>query len=246
LSRHKRDWEELAQVDPYWAILSDPAQRFGKWDVDAFFRTGEVEFDRVMNNAESLDSPGEHKRALDFGCGLGRVTRAMSRYFDECIGFDISETMIAKAKELNAGCPQCKFVSATGDKLDLFPNDHFDLIYSNIVLQHLPSVELIEDKIAEFLRILKPSGLAVFQLLSFVPLRYRLQPTRRVYGLLRALGLRHELLYNRLGLTPIRSNFLPEKRVVQLVANLNGKCLAIERSVIRETSVRSATYMVTK
>ena len=240
MSRHKRDWEELAQVDPYWAILSDPAQRFGKWDVDAFFRTGEVEFDRVMNNAERLDSPGERKRALDFGCGLGRVTRAMSRYFEECVGFDISETMIAKAKELNAGFPQCKFVSATG------PDNHFDLIYSNIVLQHLPSVEMIERTIAEFLRILKPGGLAVFQLLSFVPLRYRLQPTRRLYGLLRTLGLRHNLLYNRLGLTPIRSNFLPEKRVVQLVTNLNGKCLAIERSVIRETSVRSATYMVTK
>jgi SAM-dependent methyltransferase len=246
LSRHKRDWEELAQVDPYWAILSDPARRFGKWDVDAFFRTGEAEFDRVMQNAERLDCPAGRKRALDFGCGLGRVTRAMSRYFDECVGLDISETMIANAKELNAACPRCKFVAASGEKLDLFPDSDFDLIYSNIVLQHLPSPELIERKIAEFLRVLKPGGLAVFQLLSFVPWRYRIQPTRRIYGLLRALGLRHDLLYNRLGLTPIRSNFLPEERVLELVANLNGKCLAIERTVVRETSVRSATYMVTK
>src|SRR5262249_54876382 len=141
---------------------------FRKVDVDAFFRTGEVEFDGVMKNAEMLDYPAERKRALDFGCGLGRVTCAMSRYFDECVGFDISETIIAKARELNAARPQCKFVSASAETLDLFPDNHFDLVYSRSVLQHLPTPELIERKIAEFLRILKPAGLAVFQLLSFV------------------------------------------------------------------------------
>src|SRR5262249_15922121 len=115
----------------------------------------------------------------------------------------------------------------------------------NTVLQHLPTPELIERKIAEFLRILKPRGLAVFQLLSFVPLRYRIQPTRRLYGVLRALGVKHFVLYNRFGLTPIRTNSLPEKRVLDVVATLNGKCLAIERTVVAETSVRSAIYMVT-
>ena len=199
----------------------------------------EIDLAHAAGTQSRHDRVTAHRRA-----GQVWVRRAASGpvggNFEECVGFDISETMIAKAKELNAAYPQCKFVSATD------PDNHFDLIYSNIVLQHLPSVEMIERTIAEFMRILKPGGLAVFQLLSFVPLRYRLQPTRRLYGLLRTLGLRHNLLYNRLGLTPIRSNFLPEKRVVQLVANLSGKCLAIERSVIRETSVRSATYMVTK
>lgn len=36
LSRHARDWEDLGTVDPLWAILSFPEDRFGKWDARAF------------------------------------------------------------------------------------------------------------------------------------------------------------------------------------------------------------------
>ncbi len=51
LSGHKRNWEDLAKMDAYWAILTDPEARYGKWDVDGFFRTGEQEIARVMYDA---------------------------------------------------------------------------------------------------------------------------------------------------------------------------------------------------
>ena len=49
--------------------------------------------------------------------------------------------------------------------LRLFPDDHFDFIYSNIVLQHMePGYS--RKYIQEFIRILVPGGLVVFQLPS--------------------------------------------------------------------------------
>jgi ubiquinone/menaquinone biosynthesis C-methylase UbiE len=243
---HKRDWEDLAALDPYWAILSEPARRFGNWDVDAFFKTGEVEFNRFMESADRLGYPQERTRALDFGCGVGRVTRAMSRYFEEAVGVDIAESMVSQAKELNRGFPRCRFHSWSGETLDLFPKNHFDLVYCDIVLQHLPSRALIEGKISEFVRVLRPDGLAMFQLLSFIPLKYRLQPIRRAYGILRSLGFDHELLYKRLKLTPIRSNYIRQERVLELLQTLGARTLETRRSTMLDTGVRSSTYLVTK
>jgi 2-polyprenyl-3-methyl-5-hydroxy-6-metoxy-1,4-benzoquinol methylase len=246
MSTHKQDWEDLSRVDACWAILSDPNRRFRAWDVEEFFRTGQTEFDEVMRIAKRLGHPVHHGKALDFGCGVGRVTRAMAAYFAECVGVDISDTMIAKAQELNAAASSCTFMLLDWRDLNVFPGNHFDFVYSNIVLQHLPSRSLIEHKIAEFVRMLKPGGLATFQLLSFIPLKYRLQPTRRVYGLLRRIGIGHAFLYERLKLTPIRSNYISEPRILALLKGLGARSLETQQKTIPETSVQSVTYFFTK
>jgi hypothetical protein len=105
---------------------------------------------------------------------------------------------------------------------------------------------MIEAKIADFFRITKPGGLVVFQLLYFIPFRYRFQPRRRVYAFLRWLGVSHGILYRVLRLTPIRSNYLKEERVLELLDSLGARCLEIQRKRIPETSVGSATYFFTK
>jgi ubiquinone/menaquinone biosynthesis C-methylase UbiE len=59
----------------------------------------------------------------------------------------------------------CTFHLNSALNLGLFPDDHFDLVYSNIVLQHVhPSCS--KRYLAEFIRVLKPQGMAVFQLPS--------------------------------------------------------------------------------
>ena len=246
MSTHKQDWEDLARVDACWAILSDPNRRFRAWDVEEFFRTGQAEFEGVMRIANRLGHPVHRGKALDFGCGVGRVTRAMAAYFAECDGVDISDTMIAKAKELNAASSAFTFMLLDGRDLSVFPDNHFDLVYSNIVLQHLPSRALIEHKITEFVRMLRPGGLVTFQLLSFIPLKYRLQPTRRIYGLLRRIGVGHAFLYDRLRLTPIRSNYIMEARILALLNRLGARSLETQQKTIPETSVQSVTYFFTK
>jgi len=137
------EWEELAQADPMWAILSDHNKRGRKWREDDFFARGEAEIADLLSRISVA-----RNRALDFGCGIGRLTRALGKQFKEAWGVDISEEMVAEARELN---PHCRFI-ATRD-LSCFPDRNFDLIYTVMVLQHLPSTTAIESYILQFVRI---------------------------------------------------------------------------------------------
>ena len=153
----------------------------------------------------------------------------MSQHFDECVGVDISDAMISKARELHRDNPRCRFVVNTAEDLRAFEDKSYDLVCSSIVLQHLPRVRLIEAYIGEFIRILSLEGLLVFQLPRHIPWKNRIQPRRRIYRFLRALGIKEEYLLKSLKLTPMRMNFVPEGRVERMVQAAGGKVLTIER-----------------
>jgi ubiquinone/menaquinone biosynthesis C-methylase UbiE len=243
VKRQSQDWEELANLDAYWAILSSPQGKYGKWNMGEFFRSGEVEIAGIMAQAEQLGYPTGRERALDFGCGVGRLTRALSQHFRYCDGVDISEAMIAKARELNGTLPDCTFTVNKREDLDAFPDDHFDLIYTSLVLQHLPNRQAILSYLAEFIRTLKADGMLVFQLPRHIAAKRRLQPRRRAYSFLRALGFSEHLLYNRLGLNPIRMSFIPENEVDAFLRSIDAQIL---HSVKTSTpDYESATYYVT-
>lgn len=161
----KRNWDEFGRRDPLWAILTAPQKRNGGWDRSEFFRTGQLEMADLMRRIESLPIKLARKRALDFGCGVGRVTQALAFYFDECVGVDIAPSMLKLAKRFNKLGSKCKYVLNQSPNLGLFAAGAFDFVYSNIVLQHIkPEFSLAY--IREFIRILAPGGLVVFQLTS--------------------------------------------------------------------------------
>ena len=95
--RHRQDWEHLAEIDPLWAVLTLRGRKGGRWDVDEFFATGEAEVGHVISIAETLGRPARAERALDFGCGVGRLTRALGARFESALGVDISAGMVDQA-----------------------------------------------------------------------------------------------------------------------------------------------------
>src|SRR5260370_23718055 len=106
----RASWEWLAQRDFLWAICTHPTKRNRRWDLEQFFATGEREIDSVFAYLEQRGiAPSDRTLALDFGCGVGRLTRALGARFDEVHGVDISPTMIARAWKLNAQHPRLKF-----------------------------------------------------------------------------------------------------------------------------------------
>lgn len=247
LQRHQQDWEELGKLDPLWAVLSDPARQFGGWDHREFFRTGEELIERVLRTAARYGLPGGHHRALDFGCGVGRLTRALAMRFIDCCGVDISEEMIRQARELNSSVPNCSFIVSADSNLRVFPSRTFDCVLSILVLQHLPRRDWIYSAIAEFLRVLNDGGLLVFQLPSFVPLRNRLQPRRRAYQVLRTVGFDHNFLYRSLGLNPIRMNFISSDDVGAFVSRAGGRIVHQEtQTIVQKGAIQSTTYYATK
>lgn len=163
LRAQQEHWDRLAREDPFWAILTDPAKRHGGWDAEQFFSTGRDEIAYAMQYAESLGLPAECRHALDFGCGAGRLTQALAGHFDRVTGVDISPAMIDLARQYNRAGERCAYVVNGEEHLGQFADGSFDLIYSRIVLQHLPA-RLARRYVREFVRLLRPHGLALFQL----------------------------------------------------------------------------------
>jgi SAM-dependent methyltransferase len=245
LSRQRRDWDDLATLDPYWAILTDPERKHGRWDRESFLDTGTREVDAMLTVAAELGLPAMRGKALDFGCGLGRLTRALARHFDEVTGVDISERLVAQARQLAVGIPSCDFRVSSGEDLSMFADRSLDLVYSNIVLQHQPSRRLIRKYLAEFIRIVDVGGLVVFQLPTAMPLHHRVQPRRRIYSALRRLGVPPGTLYRRLRLDPMRMTFMPGEDVVMTVENAGGHVLDAREDVYG-AGFPSMTYFVTR
>ncbi len=156
----KKDWESLAERDALHSILTDQRRARGKWDLAEFMATGEAEMKTVMSHLAHIHCmPNYAGAALDFGCGVGRVTQALPRYFASCVGVDISQQMIHKAESLNRYA-HCRYMANSEEKLPL-ADASFSFIYSNIVLQHLPR-RFSTTYLREFVRLLEPGGILIF------------------------------------------------------------------------------------
>lgn len=242
LGRHREDWERLAEVDAMWAVLTAPGRKGGRWDPEEFFATGEREVEHVLATAERLGKLARREEALDFGCGVGRLTRALGQRFGHALGLDVSEGMVERARALNADVPAAEFRVNDARDLGSVADDSVDLVYSSIVLQHLPSAADIERYVGEFLRVARPDGLVVFGIPRHIPFPWSLQPRRRVYALLRRLGVPEEWMLRQTPLTPMRMTVLPEERVRALLGRHGATVLHAEP--IDEGPVRSLRYYV--
>ncbi|MBK1875648.1 class I SAM-dependent methyltransferase [Pelagicoccus mobilis] len=165
LSRLQKNFESLAAEDPLWTVLSDNSKKGGKWDPEEFYQSGE---DTIHALEEQLAHHGIRMRgdtALDFGCGVGRLTFPLSRRFKNAIGVDISESMISEAKKNAGRGDTCKFVLNTESTLAFLENETLDFAYSNIVFQHIQP-RYSKRYFREIARALKPGGTFAFQLPS--------------------------------------------------------------------------------
>jgi SAM-dependent methyltransferase len=184
LRKLRRNWDRLGNDDPMWAILSDPSKRGNQWERDEFFGSGVEEINAALEKATAYHWSLERRRALDFGCGVGRLTAALAAHFDEVHGVDVAPSMIAKAKQF-VGSDRCQFHANDADDLSLFADGCFDFIYSRITLQHIPP-KLAVRYVAEFGRVLAPNGLLMIQIPSTptgVPARWRRMIPRGVWEL---------------------------------------------------------------
>jgi SAM-dependent methyltransferase len=164
--RHlQANWDRFGETDPFWAILTHPSKKGGKWQIAEFFETGRSEIAAVMRYLAALPIPPGRERVLDFGCGVGRLTQAFAAHFTDCHGVDIAPSMIRLANRYNRAGARARYHLNARPDLALFADDTFDVIYSNLVLQHMQP-QYSAAYIREFMRILRPGGVALFQLPS--------------------------------------------------------------------------------
>ena len=132
LKELKYNWDKFGQLDPFWAILSDNNKKGNKWKSGEFFETGQREIDRLLNSIQESEIDLFKKKALDFGCGAGRLTQALAPYFEEVYGVDISPSMLELANQYNSYGKKCQYYLNDQDNLKLFEDNHFDFILPEI------------------------------------------------------------------------------------------------------------------
>lgn len=153
-----RDWTIIGETEPYFGVLT--ADRFKRANLDEdvraeFFRSGEGDIGHFIDRIRTLFGPFEPRSALDFGCGVGRLTVPLAALTGATTGVDISPGMLAEARK--HGQPGLTF-------RDTIPDGHFDWVVSAIVLQHIPPergygiLEQLLDRVA-------PGGGATIQIM---------------------------------------------------------------------------------
>jgi SAM-dependent methyltransferase len=135
-------WKYFGKKDPYFGVLTHSVYRREQLTDDArkaFFETGERYIDFVMQTIrESLDPSFRPHRALDFGCGVGRLAIPIGRACGSVVGVDVSEAMLDEARRNSReqGLEDATFVKSDDD-LSLCEGP-FDFVHSCIVFQHIP------------------------------------------------------------------------------------------------------------
>jgi SAM-dependent methyltransferase len=157
-----RNWDAFGDADPLFGVLSDPTKFGGQWRVDDFFASGDAHVRKWLRILSELGATFDPGTCLDFGCGVGRLTRPLSESFRETVGIDVAKSMVAVARRHNRN-PRCRFVVNRDPDLRSIHSATFDFVHSCLVLQHIPPDVTIK-YIEEFVRVAKPEGLIVFQL----------------------------------------------------------------------------------
>lgn len=93
-------------------------------------------------------------RAVDLGCGSGVHTALLARHYQEVLSVDLSEPMLAVARQRRPGT-NVRYEHR--DLADVTPyNDgQFDLVFSAFTLHHVPDLELA---LVEMRRLVRPGG----------------------------------------------------------------------------------------
>lgn len=136
-------WEWFGKNQPYFSVLVEAKYKNEQFNEEAkkdFFSTGKAYVDFILRTIkEHFDTNFTRKRALDFGCGVGRLTIPLSAACKQVVGVDASPSMLEEAtknaKEM--GAENIEFLLAD-DNLSQLGSEGFDFINSFIVFQHIP------------------------------------------------------------------------------------------------------------
>ncbi len=165
LDHLRRVWQTLGRDDPLWAVLSQADKRGRRWKPDEFLATGRAEVETQLNMLAARGWPAGRALALDFGCGAGRLSRALAPHFERVIGVDVSASMLDAARTLNADVSNIEFRENASPRLEGIADASVDFVYSVMTLQHIPA-HLAAGYVDEFFRVLAPGGVVSFHFVS--------------------------------------------------------------------------------
>jgi len=106
-----------------------------------------------------IEEEKNKETGLDLGCGTGLLTIEMSKFAGKITGVDRNEKMLDQARQKKSLGAELDFIQADISKNLEFPDNTFDFVVSSLAINH---IEQPEDLFKEIYRVLKPSGIFVY------------------------------------------------------------------------------------
>jgi len=154
----EKAWQRIAETTPYWGVYARDEFKAAELGAEArarFFASGEEHVAAIFRVVERFRPGFRPSHALDFGCGVGRVTIPLARRAARVSGVDVSPAMLAEARKNLAA-------AGVAERVDLGDSVHgpYDFVHSHHVFQHIPErrgLELTRRLVAA----LAPGGVGV-------------------------------------------------------------------------------------
>lgn len=125
------DWADIARSEPYYGVITDPANLRGNLTPEAlerFWESGRQDMQWQLDLLKAHYGEFLPRVALDFGCGVGRLTRVMSTIAETVYGIDVAPAMLEIARQ---DAPSNVVYTQE------IPDVELDWINSIIVFQHI-------------------------------------------------------------------------------------------------------------
>jgi SAM-dependent methyltransferase len=245
----RRHWNWFARKDPLWAVLTEPDKAEGRWRIEEFFATGRAAILAELKWIGESELPLRRGRALDFGCGVGRLTQALAEHFEQVDAIDIAEDMLKLAARYNRHAGRVRLIHNTRADLQLLPDSHYDYVLSDITLQHI-APKYARRYVSEFVRVLAPGGVLSFQVPSYVPppvlekFKFSWWPPTLWTRICRFTRRRWETIVPPEPVMEVHA--IPRSEVHTLVESAGGRIVAERSNDAAGTHIESYRYLVTK
>lgn len=154
MTRSKATWEYWGEKDPYYGVFGAEKSQEEFWESGKQYVA-----DMLTTIRTHIFNEFNPTRALDFGCGPGRIVLPLSDKCREVVGLDTSESMLREARA-NRKASNVHLINKLSDL-----QGDFDLIHSTAVFIHIPPREGMRI-ISNLLDHLAPGGVLVIQFYS--------------------------------------------------------------------------------
>ena len=133
-------WQKWGRDDPYFGVLADErfaAARIGD-SRELFFASGRAYVTGLLAQFEHHFGPLPRTRALDHGCGVGRLSLPLAAAFDTVVALDVAPAMLTEASSNAAAAGATNITFARADDQLSWAEGKYDFVNSHLVLQHIP------------------------------------------------------------------------------------------------------------
>jgi len=180
LKSQERYWHRVGEREPFWSVLSSPdyasKRQLNLNDMTSFYQSGEdvinqilLDVAHVLKDSVVWFGGGLGNIALDFGCGVGRLSAALIHRFLSVVCIDHSQSHLDTMMTLNHRriLPlHSKFAGAEIEHFNQKEHGGADFAVSVLTLQHMIP-ELQAAAIEHLCDALAIGGAAYIQTLTF-------------------------------------------------------------------------------